>query len=800
MCTIFRVYDCFHCSNKYSELKELRAHLRSTHSSEWPWICGFCDQLLLYELEFRLHVKGHTEEGPHPCPHCDGRSFADTDELRRHLCEGHMPRGDDANTSGEINVNMLTDKKKNKAAADSTESAATASATDENAVNREIAALLLNLHASRSSADVVAAPPAKAEDLTVKADTAMDLTKTKSSAAPSAAVAAAAAAAAVSDLSALSAPLPASISKLAKNIDMKGTTATSLSLPSVPSSSSASLYSSFYPSLASMGINSTTLASMNSNYLLQNLLLGKMQQMVSTTATSSTSTSSSSASSSPLSFPTQPIPAQALSIPSTTSLKPPASVLKSPPTAIPVSSTNGVATSVSLPTVPNFGSSIQQQLATASGSAAASATNIPLLCGQIVAQLNGLLFLVHSLNSSHVEATLQTQLSAIYTRLQEVVAMVEQAKKEQEDKRAAQQQLEKKQKAEEDKIAKHIQDYQRALLKQQEQAKIPAQIAPLKETTASTDVINLLKKQAQQTTALDAKHIDQLISAAAAQTAQDAAAAAALAAAEPTSTAIGDLGAAARRRRGRPPKNSNSDLTYSPPEKRSRGSVDSAGSGSALGMDVDTTTGLIANGSTTEDLNGSAINGSSGKTGSGKGIRNRVFCGECSGCLKNDDCGRCRYCQDKTKFGGQNRLRQKCLHRRCQMDTNRKRNTNGNGAANGSSNSSAVAMAAAVAAAAAAAGGVTSVPTSLSSFADANSARHSPSPNAIYSGVDLARLAATAAAAEKMVGESVAAVQAAAAAAAVASAMPGVKQDSPATIIRKGKYLHNLLCSNNVTY
>merc|ERR1719260_723982 len=60
----------------------------------------------------------------------------------------------------------------------------------------------------------------------------------------------------------------------------------------------------------------------------------------------------------------------------------------------------------------------------------------------------------------------------------------------------------------------------------------------------------------------------------------------------------------------------------------------------------------------------------------GKGIRNRVFCGDCAGCLKNDDCGQCRYCRDKTKFGGQNRLRQKCLHRRCQMDTHRRSNGN----------------------------------------------------------------------------------------------------------------------------
>ena len=38
---------------------------------------------------------------------------------------------------------------------------------------------------------------------------------------------------------------------------------------------------------------------------------------------------------------------------------------------------------------------------------------------------------------------------------------------------------------------------------------------------------------------------------------------------------------------------------------------------------------------------------SSGRRSSkgGKGIRNRVFCGDCPGCLKNDDCGQCRYCR-----------------------------------------------------------------------------------------------------------------------------------------------------------
>merc|ERR1712223_422757 len=135
----------------------------------------------------------------------------------------------------------------------------------------------------------------------------------------------------------------------------------------------------------------------------------------------------------------------------------------------------------------------------------------------------------------------------------------------------------------------------------------------------------------------------------------------------------------------------------------------------------------------------STITPSTGGGGKGgKGIRNRVFCGECPGCLQNDDCGKCRYCKDKTKFGGQNRLRQKCLHRRCQMDTHRKRNsTNNNNSNNNSgptSGSLPSSVSAIVAAASAAAGGVTVANNTVSSSPS------QPATSGLYSGVDLARL------------------------------------------------------------
>ena len=39
--------------------------------------------------------------------------------------------------------------------------------------------------------------------------------------------------------------------------------------------------------------------------------------------------------------------------------------------------------------------------------------------------------------------------------------------------------------------------------------------------------------------------------------------------------------------------------------------------------------------------------------------------GECEGCLREGDCGHCRFCKDMRKFGGPGRLKQKCIKRQC---------------------------------------------------------------------------------------------------------------------------------------
>jgi len=45
--------------------------------------------------------------------------------------------------------------------------------------------------------------------------------------------------------------------------------------------------------------------------------------------------------------------------------------------------------------------------------------------------------------------------------------------------------------------------------------------------------------------------------------------------------------------------------------------------------------------------------------------RSRRTCGECVACLTTEDCGQCDFCKDMKKFGGPNKMRQKCRLRQC---------------------------------------------------------------------------------------------------------------------------------------
>jgi hypothetical protein len=54
-----KVYSCSSqgkdCGETFSDFDRLKSHLKSAHNkAEWPWICGFCDEVLFYDLEFQV--------------------------------------------------------------------------------------------------------------------------------------------------------------------------------------------------------------------------------------------------------------------------------------------------------------------------------------------------------------------------------------------------------------------------------------------------------------------------------------------------------------------------------------------------------------------------------------------------------------------------------------------------------------------------------------------------------------------------------------------------------------------------
>uniref|UniRef100_H2MZ85 CXXC-type zinc finger protein 1 n=1 Tax=Oryzias latipes TaxID=8090 RepID=H2MZ85_ORYLA len=47
--------------------------------------------------------------------------------------------------------------------------------------------------------------------------------------------------------------------------------------------------------------------------------------------------------------------------------------------------------------------------------------------------------------------------------------------------------------------------------------------------------------------------------------------------------------------------------------------------------------------------------------------RSARMCGECDACLRTEDCTMCDFCKDMKKFGGPNKIRQKCRLRQCEV-------------------------------------------------------------------------------------------------------------------------------------
>ena len=257
---------------------------------------------------------------------------------------------------------------------------------------------------------------------------------------------------------------------------------------------------------------------------------------------------------------------------------------------------------------------LMQQMSPAPQAVVGQPAGIPLMAGQIVAALNSLLFTLHGLQDKGVEMNVQGQLSAIYTRLQEIVTMIEHAKKEPPARAAAtakvdpaptpshselHKQLElvtSTKETEEQRIGAQLEEYQRAISGTATSATACFPQYP----PASPLSTNMLRKQQKPAPAPEVT---------------ESKAAADEVDVQPATTGTERE---AESRRG-----SRDSAEEGPADKRMRVEEVSSPASSPP----------------------SASRGGARSGKGGKGIRNRVFCGDCAGCLKNDDCGSCRYCR-----------------------------------------------------------------------------------------------------------------------------------------------------------
>ncbi len=74
---------CSHCGNAYSELKNLRKHLKG-HTGEKPFSCLECAKSFALKATLKRHLKMHAGIKPHSCPECD-RSFGTSHTLKVHM-------------------------------------------------------------------------------------------------------------------------------------------------------------------------------------------------------------------------------------------------------------------------------------------------------------------------------------------------------------------------------------------------------------------------------------------------------------------------------------------------------------------------------------------------------------------------------------------------------------------------------------------------------------------------------------------------------------------------------------------
>ncbi|XP_062331725.1 zinc finger protein 711-like isoform X2 [Osmerus eperlanus] len=81
-------YHCPHCEFRCADQSNLKTHIKSKHGADLPYKCSHCPQAYADELELQRHMEVVQGHKTHQCPHCEHKSTNSSD-LKRHIISVH---------------------------------------------------------------------------------------------------------------------------------------------------------------------------------------------------------------------------------------------------------------------------------------------------------------------------------------------------------------------------------------------------------------------------------------------------------------------------------------------------------------------------------------------------------------------------------------------------------------------------------------------------------------------------------------------------------------------------------------
>ncbi|XP_042335537.1 zinc finger protein 711 isoform X2 [Sceloporus undulatus] len=81
-------YQCQHCVFRCADPSNLKTHIKSKHGTDLPFKCEHCPQAFSEEKDLLEHLELFQGHKTHPCPQCDHKS-TNTSDLKRHVISVH---------------------------------------------------------------------------------------------------------------------------------------------------------------------------------------------------------------------------------------------------------------------------------------------------------------------------------------------------------------------------------------------------------------------------------------------------------------------------------------------------------------------------------------------------------------------------------------------------------------------------------------------------------------------------------------------------------------------------------------